>query len=157
MLISSKSSPPALGSSVQTSPPDQLPVVLESCVVNDPLSPPGPPRIPDSHCEACSENSMDTSKLKETGLKSSGNPAILCRAKSGDVSQLGSECAPDSDPLDIVLCSRDQNGVDLGLDLHLNVDSPMRHRKSRIRGMGSAPGWYPCTASALLCCSLCIQ
>ncbi|GMH19855.1 hypothetical protein Nepgr_021696 [Nepenthes gracilis] len=126
-------SPPDLGSSVQTSPPDHWPAVLDSCVVNDPLSPPGPPRIPDPHCEACSENSLETSKLKEvndslssvTGFKSSGNPAILCRAKSGEVSQLGSKCAPDSDPLDIVLCAKDQTGVDLGLDLHLNVDSPM--------------------------------
>ncbi|GMH32051.1 hypothetical protein Nepgr_033895 [Nepenthes gracilis] len=56
------------GHLICTSLPDQLPAVLESCVVNDPLSPPGPPCIPDSLCEASSENTMVTSKLKESGM-----------------------------------------------------------------------------------------
>ncbi|GMH21199.1 hypothetical protein Nepgr_023041 [Nepenthes gracilis] len=44
---SSKSGPPALGLSVQTSPPVLLSAELEPCKVNESLSPSGPPRIPD--------------------------------------------------------------------------------------------------------------
>ncbi|GMH30443.1 hypothetical protein Nepgr_032286 [Nepenthes gracilis] len=93
-------------------------------VVKDPLSPPGPPRIPDSLCEASSVNSLVTSKQKETGMVSSGKPAIICRVKSGEIPQLRSKCDPDSNPLDSALCSWDPTGVDLGLDLHLNAESP---------------------------------
>ncbi|GMH04707.1 hypothetical protein Nepgr_006547 [Nepenthes gracilis] len=137
---SSKSGPPALGSSVQTSPPDHLTADLESCKVNDPLSPPRPPRIPDSLCGGLLENTLDASKLKEvndslssiTGLKSSRNHATLYRAMSGVVSQLGSECTPDSNSRDVVLCSKDQSGLDLGLDLHLTMDSPMSDSENSV-------------------------
>ncbi|GMH15609.1 hypothetical protein Nepgr_017450 [Nepenthes gracilis] len=162
--ISSKSGPPALGSSVQTSPSDHLSADLESCKVNDPLSPPGP----DPPCEAYSENTLDTSKLKEvndslslvTSLKSSGNPAIFYWAMSGEVSQLGAECAPDSDSLDVVLCSKDQSGLDLRLDLHLTVDSPMSDSENSVSSVDavSAPEvGIPRTASCPAMVQLCIQ
>ncbi|GMG99211.1 hypothetical protein Nepgr_001051 [Nepenthes gracilis] len=110
---SSKSGPPALGSSVQSSPPDQLPADLDPCKVNDPLIPSGPPCLSDPLRENCSESTLVASKLKEetvcffsvTGLKSSGTPAILSQAMSGEGLQLGSECTPDSDPLDVTVVS----------------------------------------------------
>ncbi|GMH00821.1 hypothetical protein Nepgr_002660 [Nepenthes gracilis] len=60
---------------------------------------------------------------------------------SGEVSQLGSECAPDSDPLDVVLCSRDQTGLDLGLDIHLTVDSPMSDSENSVNSVDAE--WVP--------------
>ncbi|GMH21103.1 hypothetical protein Nepgr_022945 [Nepenthes gracilis] len=68
---SSKSGPPTLGSSVQTGPPDHSSVKLETCKVNDSLSPSGPPRIPDSPCETCSENNLASPNLKEVNVCSS--------------------------------------------------------------------------------------
>ncbi|GMH00760.1 hypothetical protein Nepgr_002599 [Nepenthes gracilis] len=62
---SSKSAPPAQGTSVQACPPNQLPVDLESYKVNDPLIPSGPPRLPDPINEALSESTLDASNLKE--------------------------------------------------------------------------------------------
>ncbi|GMH21249.1 hypothetical protein Nepgr_023091 [Nepenthes gracilis] len=119
--ISSKSGPPALGSSVQTCPPDRSSAELESCKVNDSLSPSGPPRIPEPPGETCSENNLATPNLKDvngclssvTGFKSPGYPAVLYRAMSSETPQLGAECTPNS----VIL-------VDPGLDLHLTADSP---------------------------------
>ncbi|GMH32050.1 hypothetical protein Nepgr_033894 [Nepenthes gracilis] len=91
-------------------------------------------------------------------MESSGNPAIICRVKSGEVSQL--ECDPDSDPLDIALCSRDQTGVDLGLDLHLNADSPMSDSENSEISVGaeSVPEvGIPRTASCPALLQLCIR
>ncbi|GMH00857.1 hypothetical protein Nepgr_002696 [Nepenthes gracilis] len=110
---SSKSAPPAIGTSVQSSLPDQLPTDLEPCKVNDPLIPSGPPRLSDSLSENCSESTLVAPKLKEeidcfssvTGLQSFGTPTILSQAMSGEGLQLGSECAPDSDPLDVTVAS----------------------------------------------------
>ncbi|GMH29498.1 hypothetical protein Nepgr_031341 [Nepenthes gracilis] len=62
---------------------------------------------------------------KQTGLKSSGTPAILSQVKLCEVLQSGYENAPDSDPLDVVSCSWDQAGLEPGLGLHLTVASPM--------------------------------
>ncbi|GMH15598.1 hypothetical protein Nepgr_017439 [Nepenthes gracilis] len=123
-------------------------------MVNDPLSPSGPPRIPDPPYEACSENILDTSKLKEvndclssvTGMKSPGNPAILYRAMSSEASQLGAECAPDS--------------VDLRLDLHLTADSPMSEFENSVNSVDatSAPDiGIARTASCPAMMQLCIQ
>ncbi|GMH30415.1 hypothetical protein Nepgr_032258 [Nepenthes gracilis] len=116
---SPKSGPPALGSSVQTSPHEHSSAELDSSKVKDPLSPSGPPRIPELPGETCSENNLATPFLKDvngclssvTGLKSPGNPDILYRAMPSETPQLGVECTPDS--------------VDTGLELQLTAGSPM--------------------------------
>ncbi|GMH16914.1 hypothetical protein Nepgr_018755 [Nepenthes gracilis] len=116
--ISPKSGPLALGSSVQTSPLEHSPAELDSSIVKVPLSPLGPPRIPELPGETCSKNNLATPSLKivngclssVTGLESPGIPDIPYQALSSDTPQLGVECTPGS--------------ADPGLELHLTADSP---------------------------------
>ncbi|GMH19585.1 hypothetical protein Nepgr_021426 [Nepenthes gracilis] len=71
------------------------------------------------------ENSLVTSKPKEPGhgVLWETSPSFAVSSLVKFPHDLESECDPDSDPLDIALCSWDQTGVDIGLDLHLNADS----------------------------------
>ncbi|GMH07538.1 hypothetical protein Nepgr_009378 [Nepenthes gracilis] len=142
--------PPALGSSVQTSPQEHSPVKLDSCMVKVPLSPLGTPRIPELPGESCSENNLATPSLKDvngclssvSGLESPGNPDIPYRALT---SQLRVDCTPVS--------------VDTGLDLHLTADSPRSEPDNSMILVDAAlpAGVVPRTASCPALMQQCTQ
>ncbi|GMH03539.1 hypothetical protein Nepgr_005378 [Nepenthes gracilis] len=72
---------------------------------------------------------------KHTSLKSSGTPPIFSQVKMGEVPQSGYENTPDSDPLDVVSCSRDQAVLEPGLGLHLTVASPLSDTENSVNSV----------------------
>ncbi|GMH05990.1 hypothetical protein Nepgr_007830 [Nepenthes gracilis] len=94
-------------------------------------------------------HSLDRSQLdalpKQNGLKSSGTPATISQVKLCECQKSGYENAPDSDPLDVVSCSMDQDGLepDLGLPL-LTAASPMSGSVNPMCTMARDYAFFPC-------------